>query len=409
MNQTEQREYVRDLARQVAEIAGTERNQAAIRRWRDVNALRKPDRAPVWCKPVGCWGELLPEESLLCQERYPRDIEREFRRALIKRDIGDDTPVEGLYEVPAALEVEPANRFGVEIRRIRPGQPGGAWHFDPPLRTPADFDKLTLPRFTHNRAKTDEAMNRAGDLLGDILPVRLVCPPPFGVGCGTIGDRAAELRGMTEMMMDMAAEPALMHRLMAYLRDAVLASLDQVEGMGLLTPNNTGPMYCADPIDGAAPISEPATCRDLWCHANSQEFDPVSPAMWEEFLLNYQKPILARFGLAHYGCCEDLTRKIAGVLSIPNLRIFVCSAWSNLDKIIEACGGRYVIMWRQKATDVVFPDDTAGIRKHLAEGARKLQGLRYQIVLRELQTLAGHADRLHAWTRLAIEAAEEYS
>jgi hypothetical protein len=33
----------------------------------------------------------------------------------------------------------------------------------------------------------------------------------------------------------------------------------------------------------------------------------------------------------------------------------------------------------------------------------------FQVVLRELETLAGHPDRLHRWTRLAIEAAETYA
>jgi len=30
---------------------------------------------------------------------------------------------------------------------------------------------------------------------------------------------------------------------------------------------------------------------NCWCAGNSQEFDQVSPAMWEEFCLQYQKPI----------------------------------------------------------------------------------------------------------------------
>jgi hypothetical protein len=38
-----------------------------------------------------------------------------------------------------------------------------------------------------------------------------------------------------------------------------------------------------------------------------------------------------------------------------------------------------------------------------------LQGFHYQIVLRELQTLSGHPDRLHEWTRAAIEMAAEYA
>jgi hypothetical protein len=58
---------------------------------------------------------------------------------------------------------------------------------------------------------------------------------------------------------------------------------------------------------------------------------------------------------------------------------------------------------------VVFPEDTAGIEAHLESGCRRLEGRSYQIVLRELQTLAGHPRRLHEWTRIAIEQAERYA
>ena len=167
-------------------------------------------------------------------------------------------------------------------------------------------------------------------------------------------------------------------------------------------------MTCSDAIGGEIKGSG-LTYRNLWCMANSQEFDQVSPAMWEEFCLQYQKPIFARFGLVGYGCCENLTHKIAGVLSIPNLRIFTCSAWTRLAAVLEKTGRNYCIMWRQKAGDVVFPNDMGKVRKDLREGARQLQGAYYQIVLRELETLAGHPDRLHVWTRLAKEAAENYA
>ena len=75
----------------------------------------------------------------------------------------------------------------------------------------------------------------------------------------------------------------------------------------------------------------------------------------------------------------------------------------------EAVGQDYVIMWRQKASDVVFPDDIEIIRNDLEKGCRQLQGYHYQIVLRELQTLSGHPKRLHEWTRTVIEMAEKYS
>jgi hypothetical protein len=131
--------------------------------------------------------------------------------------------------------------------------------------------------------------------------------------------------------------------------------------------------------------------------------------MWERFCLDYQRPILERYGLVGYGCCEDLTAKIDGVLSLPNLRIFVASAWTDLGKVIERVGADYAIMWRQKASDVVFPDNVATVRRDLEEGLKALKGCHVQVVLRELQTLAGHPDRLHVWTRMAKEAAAKYS
>jgi hypothetical protein len=248
-------------------------------------------------------------------------------------------------------------------------------------------------------------MEQTADLLAGTMPLKLTAGPLLSA---TLGTAAADLRGLEPMMMDMATKPAFLHRLMTYLRDATLSAIDQVEASGLLSPNNIGPMTCSNPI-GAMGKDNKLTCRNLWCMADSQEFDQVSPAMWEEFCLNYQKPIFERFGLVVYGCCEKLTHKIDGVLSIPNLRVFTCSAWTNLPTVQEKIGRDYCIMWRQKASDVVFPEDTKQIRKDLMAGAKQLQGFYYQIVLRELQTLAGHPNRLHEWTQYAKEAAERYS
>ena len=149
--------------------------------------------------------------------------------------------------------------------------------------------------------------------------------------------------------------------------------------------------------------------ENMWAVPNSQESGAVSPTMWQEFCLEYQRPIMEQFGLTGYGCCEDLTHKIDGVLSLSNLRIFVCSAWTDLDLVIDRVGTDYVIMWRQKASDVVFPDDIETIRRDLEAGLKKLQGSHYQIVLRELQTLSGHPDRLHQWTAIAKELAAKYA
>ena len=401
----EERTYIRDLATRVAEIAASPENAAVIKRWRDVNALRKPDRAPVWLRPVGVWREILPDDALECADPWLRGHELRLRELLVKHDIGDDEPFTDFYPVSAIEDADPPNVYGVDLGQEMPDSEIGSWRFDPPLKTEADFARLRMPTFSWDMAKNDELVARTSDLLGDILPVKLAVGPTRGASlCAT----AARLIGLNELMLYMAADPPLMHRLMAYVRDTTLANIDAVEASGLVTVNNYGPMICSDPV-GPEPENGHFTCKNRWVVAASQELQLVSPKMWAEFLLAYQKPVLERFGYVQYGCCEDLTHKIDGVLSIPNLRQFVCSAWTDLDVAIDKVGQDHCIMWRQKASDVVFPEDTTSIEAHLESGCRRLQGSYYQIVLRELQTLAGHPRRLHDWTRIAIEKAEKYA
>lgn len=405
MNGRDERSYIQDLAGQVMAAAAEKNNQKVFQRWRDVNALRYPDRAPVWCRPVGAWEELLPTDDLVCSQAELRSYERYLRQLLIKKDMGDDTPLKPYFPVNAVFDCSPSSQWGVDVNKTLPAEAGGAWSYDPPLQTAADFERLQIPRFSWNQSRTEQSLEEAHNLLGDVMPVRLQCGEPIS---GTLGTYAAELRGLTEIMMDTILNPELLHRLMAYLRDAALQGMADIEASTCLTSNYDDPMTCSEPF-GPDPGDGPLSFENRWAAVNSQEFDPVSPAMWNDFCLEYQKPILERFGYTAYGCCENLTQKLDGVLSIPNLRILVCSAWTDLDRVIDKVQQRHVIMWRQKASDVVFTDDTSTIKAHLEEGARKLQGCHYQIVLRELQTLAGYPDRLHVWTDLAQEAAAKFA
>lgn len=405
LEQSQDREIVRDLARRVVELATSDEYEARRRRWRDVNALRKPDRAPVWCRPVGAWAELLPEKELKCADPFYQGIERALRQDIKKDEIGDDSIMEPWWSVPAAFDLDTPHVWGVPIKHIPAPGPGGAWKFDPPLKTEADFDRLTLPDYKYSESKTRKAVERMQEVFDGIMEVRVTCDAPLGAG---LGGMAAELRGLEQLMYDMADRPDLVHRLMGHLQKGVLKAQKAVEKTGLLTLNNNGPMYCSDPPRSDT-RPDNITLKDLWAGTESQEFQEVSPAMWEEYLLSYQIPILSQFWLSSYGCCENLTRKIEGVLKIPNLRIFVCSAWTDLQKVVDAVGDRYTIMWRQKATDVVFAEDMTPIRKNLEKGMSIAKGCYVQIVLRELQTLNGRSKRLADWAKVAKEIVAKYA
>jgi hypothetical protein len=406
-NRPDEMKYVRDLAAEVVAIAREPRMAAIKKRWCDVNGLRRPDHAPVWCNPVGLWKELIPDSRLCCSEPLLRNLEMTFKKLLYKREIDDDTPVNDYYKASMIFDVVPENVYGVDIVRETLATAGSAWQYKPALQTPEDFDKLRIPQYRYNPQKSAAATAKLEEVLSGIMPVRLV---PFGgyFSIATICQPAADLRGMEQMMMDMVLEPELVHRLMRVVFEGAMRFLDAVEAAGKIVPNNDEAMFISDPLRSGVNEKD-YSLKDCWIAGNSQELDQVSPAMFEEFLLDYQKKIFARFGAVSYGCCENLSNKMEPVLAIPNLRIMVCSAWTNLDKLIERVGTKHCIMWRHKASDVVCPDDTLALKKLINEGARKLQGCYYQAILRELQTQMGHDNRLYEWTQITKEAASKYS
>ncbi len=406
-NRADEIKYVRELAAEVVNIAREPRMAAIKQRWRDVNGLRRPDHSPVWCNPVGLWKELIPDSGLCCRDHLLRDMELTFKKLMIKREIDDDTPVNDYFKSTMIFDVTPDNIWGVDIVRESLEAEGSAWQYKSALQTADDFDRLCVPEYHYNQQKTAAATAQFEEVLSGVMQVRLV---PFGgyFSIATICSAAANLRGMEQMMMDMMLEPELVHRLMNVIYKGAMRFLDAVETAGKIVPNNDEAMFQSDPLRPGITEND-YSLKDCWIAGNSQELDQVSPAMFEEFLLDYQKKIFARFGAVSYGCCENLTNKMDPVLAIPNLKIMVCSAWTNLDKLIAKVGTKHCIMWRHKASDVVCPHDTAALKQYVNEGARKLQGYYYQTILRELQTQMGHDNRLYEWTQISKEAVTKYA
>ncbi len=396
---------VRDLAARVMELALSEEYERRRRRWRDVNELRKPDRAPVWCRIALARREVLPDSELQCEDPTCRSMEKSLRYDLYKAWVGDDEIRAPWWSVRAIIRPEEAPVWGLQTGQSIGSTEQGGFRYYHPIQTPDDYEKLRVPRFYYDRDATEQAAARMTDLLGDAMPVRVEGYPPL---IPMQQYYLENLRGMGPMMEDLAFRPHLVHRAMARLTEGILNGMRVAEEAEVLTTNHHEPMFCSDPVNDP-PAEGPVGLHNLWVAANSQEFDTVGPAMHEEFLLSYQKVCFQSFGRVQYGCCESLSHKTDIVLGIPNLRIFVSSFWSDLDEVIEACGKRYCIMWRQSAAQVTLPDTLEDHRAHLESGLSRLQGHYYQVVLRELETLHGHPNRLREWARLAIEMAEKYA
>jgi hypothetical protein len=148
----------------------------------------------------------------------------------------------------------------------------------------------------------------------------------------------------------------------------------------------------------------------LWCFCASQEFGLVSPAMFEEFMLRYQVPIMREFGLSAYGCCEDLTPKIRVLRQIPNLRRIAVSPMANVRHCAEQIGERYVLAYRPSPSDMVgYSWDEARVRRILRQdlGACRDCRCHADITLKDVETVQHEPQRLYRWVAVTREIIEE--
>lgn len=99
-------------------------------------------------------------------------------------------------------------------------------------------------------------------------------------------------------------------------------------------------------VEGAIPVRE----RGL----TTQWHTPWDMAvrMHEEFSLRFERPVLARFGLTYYGCCEPLHRKIAMLRSIPNLRKISMSPRADLAVAAASVGRDFVLSYKPNPADL---------------------------------------------------------
>lgn len=293
--------------------------------------------------------------------------------------------------------------------RYRRGGEKGSYVWDAPVKDPADLEKVRYPRIAPDDEATERIAAALQDAFGDILPIRVSCPVP---GVNLVGE-ATMLRGLQKVMEDMYDEPGFLHRLMDMIARGLSSDLDLLESGGYLTLNNgchytdSGGIGYTRDLPGPDFVSGPVRLRDLWGHGVAQELAGVSPAQHEEFVLEHQLPLLERFGLVAYGCCEPYTRKFDMLKRrVRNLRRVSVSPWCDVEAAAEALGDRYVFSWKPNPAmlaDTFHPDQ---VRSYIRGTLERTRGCVVEIVLKDTFTLGGDPRRLEEWARIAREEIE---
>lgn len=399
---------LRDLAKQYAELAAQPIQEQRRRLWSAHHSF-KPSPVPVLAT-YGMWNvwcrEFFGDAAMKCQDPFFRDHERALRMMIFQDSVGDDSILEPWITQRAAVKGTWGQLWGLKEEFIHSEDTGGAWKFNPAIREWSDLDKIKPTPHEIDEVQTREWVSKIQEAVGDILPVDVNRAPAYHGFSADISTSLARLRGLQTLMMDMYEYPAELHRLLTLMRDGILANNDAAEKAGnysLTSHANQATTYC-DELEWPRPNSGPRKRAHLWGFCAAQEYTLISPRFHEEFLLQYQLPIISKFGMTHYGCCEDLTAKIDMLRKIPNLRSIAVTPTADIHRCAEQIGKDYVISWRPNPTDMVCAGwDETRIRKIIRDGVKSCKGLALHIHLKDVETVQGDVSRLARWVKIVRE------
>lgn len=398
-----ERSLLRDLAKQVSEIAAHPENQKKREWWIRHNRLEKV-KPMVLVFPEGAWAEMLPYDVLQCEDEWCRHWEWWFRHIIYRWNyLRDDNVIDNQLEVHAAIRF---SDWGLTPGAIHSDTPRGAWAFDPPLKDPDDIKLLKPLTFTCDPKATKDNYDRVTDMFGDFFPVRVVNTTRIDL---SIIGMLARLRGLDQIMIDMLDRPEWLHKVMSFMTDSTLKLLDDLEEADLLSLNNgciyvgSGGVALTDELPAPDFDGTHVRTKDMWGSAEAQELALVSPAMHEEFALQYQIKLLERFGLSYYGCCESLTDKLKIVKKIPNLRRVSVSPWTDVHVAAEELQDKYIYCWKPNPSVLVGHFDEDRIRNYIAETLDAAKDCVLEITMKDNHTVDNEPHRMTRWVEIAQE------
>jgi len=404
---------LRELGKRKAEIAALPIQDGNRQRWVRLNMLQ-PEKPMIWIFEIP-WHEMdvNGELQLQCEDPRCHGLERSLRQELYQWDhMPGDSVVESVIPVPPVLhDTGLGLDEKVDIAKTDETSSVVSRHYHIQIQNESDIAKIQMPQVALDEEAWDRNFGMLSDLFDGILPVVKVGMKGMSVAPW---DLLVRLTGVQEILMDMYTRPEYVHRLVDRVFDAYLHRLNQYEQLNILDTNNEtwsggGPQYTEElpPPDFDA---RRVRTQDMWGRTMSQIFSEVSPAMHEEFALQYECRWLNRFGLTYYGCCEPLDKKV-GILrkNVPNLRKISMSPWIDVDTAAEAVGRDYV--FSLKPNPAIYTNDAWDpdhVRRELRVTLERLRGMHVEVIMKDISTVCYKPQRLWEWSEIVSEVTREF-
>jgi hypothetical protein len=211
-------------------------------------------------------------------------------------------------------------------------------------------------------------------------------------------------------MMD---RPEFTHKLRSKFNDIFLSRITQMEAQGLLDCNLPS-LHCTPPYCDAVPAADfdgvHVRMKDMWFRGAAQLFAAASPAMQDEFDLQYSIPVMEKCAVSYYGCCEPLDKLIPYLKKIPNMLKIGVTPWANLRSSAEQIGSDYVVARKSNPGLVCGGFNREAVEKETEETIKACieNKCPYEIVLKDISTVSRKPQNLIDWANTVMGVIDRY-
>lgn len=387
------------------------------RQWQAIKDLRA--EKPMILIETCMLPDFIGKAELVCETPYLRNIEKSLSEIVRHADeIGDDIVVDPYFRIPWVIEI---SDYGVPIEAYHAVSMDGSdlgysFHFS--VQSEADFQKMHLRDRSVDRVESLRRKELLEEIFGDILPVRIGGYDPFDLDPGYhpwLGNLYGgltmdlfKLVGNNNLLTWVYDNPSLIHRMMSLIRDDRLAHFKFLEDEGLLYHNTDTWMPCPGSYGFVSDLPESTSgdqdvpLKECWGWVESQESAPISPKMFNDFFLPYIAEVAKPFGLTYWGCCEGVHDRFAYIeKAIPNLRAVSVSGWSDLYKMGEMLGEKYV--YSRKPTPAYISGEYPNwdlLKKDARNTLDAAKNCNLEFCFRDIYTVNGDRSRLSRWVEM---------
>lgn len=411
---------LRELAKQVKEIAELPIQQTNIKLWQSVNDLNM-------IRPV-TYVRDYPLYLIKYKDELTTSIEDEALRKLEMdmllriyewKHLRCDRVIEPIIKCHAVIE---DSLFGIEATTsvvssefIHREEYSQVKHFKPQIKIEEDLELIKTPMVSYDETATMKKYHAMREIFDGILDVKLFGRAYFHC---VLWDDLLTWMGLSEGLYNFVSQPEMMHKAAHIYIDAQISRAKQYERLGILSSNNGNENIGHNGLGFTTQLPPPpfggmgARLCDIWGQNSDQILTSVSPVMSDEFAFAYEKKWADLFGLHSYGCCERLDHKINELRAgFHNLRKISVSPFSNLEAAMEKIGDDYVVAFKPNSIYLAGEIwDKAALKKELIDVCRlaRKYNSNVEIDMKTLISLNGEPQRLWEWCDMAHDIVSHY-